>query len=222
MNSQIALHLNNAMFSMGNARRICPDGPEQDRIMALIDKVHELVQDVFYGEDLTGGVKSGNLDIMSASEGSGKPLLTSHDGSGKTVLSDIQKAKFTDEPDDAAHMETDNIIYAAEYTTDGDRVFDSIEPASFIGRANLLVFNTKNRALAIYVEQNVAGLHMEGTTIKNFDPELSYSKTLRKPHEQLSMFIDSDDPRYEMLKIKATAKPLTGRINGHCMLLMVW
>lgn len=107
--------------------------------------------------------------------------------------------------------------------SDKSLMLESINPASIIGKKNLLVFNTKTRKFGIFYSSDESGLQVKGSTIVNFDESKSVCKTLRKPNEQLqgltSLSIRSIKTNFD--NIKAVETSLKGRINKDILLLKV-
>jgi hypothetical protein len=100
----------------------------------------------------------------------------------------------------------------------------SINPENIIGAKMLLVFNTKTRKFGYFNSSDTNGLSVKGTTIVNFDENLSMCKTLRKPSEQIAELSGSTAKRMEMQfkTIKAVDTKLKGRINEDVLLLKIY
>jgi hypothetical protein len=99
----------------------------------------------------------------------------------------------------------------------------SINPEKIIGATKLVVFNIKNRQLIVYKSLN-GGFTVSGTTLKNFDSETSFGKILRKPKDQLPIFVTSAKLKTDKLfdDINSVPKSVTGRINASCVLVRVF
>jgi hypothetical protein len=99
----------------------------------------------------------------------------------------------------------------------------SINPADIVGAKELWVYNTKSRKLGKYVAKEFAELSVKGTSIVNFDENLSVQKTLRKPEEQLKEFKAAGKVQLRKFldDIKAVDIKLNGRINEEVVLLKV-
>lgn len=69
--------------------------------------------------------------------------------------------------------------------TDDDYQLTSISPEDVVGVVALVAFNVKHRSLTVYIAKDGEVLDVNGTTIKNYDEEKSFGKTLRKPKEHL-------------------------------------
>lgn len=100
---------------------------------------------------------------------------------------------------------------------------DSVSPLRIPTAQRLYVFNTKYRQLSVYHAKGASGFEVKGCSIKNFDPSLSFTTTLRKPPAMLNSIISSTPKQLEKLledpKIKK--KLPNGRINEHIILLRV-
>ena len=104
---------------------------------------------------------------------------------------------------------------------DPDFKIVSINPATFIGKARLIVFNVKYRRLTEYVTHDPKGFIVSGTTIKNFDKEASRTLTLRKPMEILPQVAKCTPRQFSKLLDGLKTKPAVpnGRINEDTVLL---
>ena len=104
-----------------------------------------------------------------------------------------------------------------------DYNLDSVSPLRIPTAQRLFVFNTKYRQLSVYQAKGAAGFEVKGCSIKNFDPSLSFTTTLRKPSATLNSIISSTPKQLDKLfddpKIKKKAP--NGRINEHIILLRV-
>ena len=103
-----------------------------------------------------------------------------------------------------------------------DYKIQSINPEKIIGATTLWVFNTKYRKLCVYNASELEKqLTVKGSTILGWDPKTSYSKTLRKPEEQLTLFMNSGKVAMKnfLKEIKGKAGSLNGRINKEMLLL---
>jgi hypothetical protein len=104
---------------------------------------------------------------------------------------------------------------------DVDTGVSSLKPTELVGAAKLWVYNAKTRKLGAYVAQSDAGLSAKGTTILNYDPKQSTTKTLRKPTIQVNEFI-SKSPS-EMQKfwdgIRAVPQEIGPRMSRDTLIL---
>ena len=97
----------------------------------------------------------------------------------------------------------------------------SIDPSKIIGATTLLVFNTKYRQLTVYRSQDVTGFSVKGTTIQNFDPSNSETKTVRKP-EQLSSIQGIRSFNTFWKSIKTKGKVPSGRVNANTIIMKAY
>lgn len=97
----------------------------------------------------------------------------------------------------------------------------SIKPESIIGCQNLWIFNTKTRKLGIYISNDESGLSIKGSTIDNYNKELSIQKTLRKPLDIIPNVIKGKKTilKKVMSDINSVESLLNGRINVDVVLL---
>ena len=75
----------------------------------------------------------------------------------------------------------------------------------------------------MYVSDGPAGLSIKGTTIINYDPVLSMTKTLRKPEDILPSILNNSKTLLNKTfnGIKTTAASLNGRINEDTILVRI-
>jgi hypothetical protein len=108
---------------------------------------------------------------------------------------------------------------------DSELKITSVDPTSVLGAGMLITYNIKLHRIGIYVATNGDGLQIQGTTLKNFDAEKSYAKTLRKPEEQVAHFRRAvAQHRIKVLTdgIRGKTFPISGRINSDTLLLKVF
>jgi len=115
------------------------------------------------------------------------------------------------------------IIKKLQYCENSDEYnISSIDPRKIIGASKVVVFNTKNKKLAIFeASPLVDGLSVKGTTVVGFDEKKSKEKTVRKPNEILKDCATGGirliNNRYKSLTTKE--KIPTGRLNKNCVIL---
>lgn len=216
--SNIVLHLNNAIFALGSARRKLLDIKDTDIEPKLAD-ISNQIQDVIaevWGDDeyRFGGSQKADTGQTNPIP---SPSPTDEVESPINGVQDVIDAPPTDE----AFKKVDKLNFRDEWNG-----FKSIEPATIIGKHHLLTFNTNTRQLAIYVADANQTLDVKGSTLQNMTDNVnaSFGKTLRKPESQLRTIMKSEPYAIDdrMGDIKAVAKPLTGRINKHVILLKTW
>jgi hypothetical protein len=100
----------------------------------------------------------------------------------------------------------------------------SIDPKKIIVSTILWVYNVSSRRLSKYVAEKGAALSVKGTTIINYDPSLSYSKTVRKPGEIIPLLTKGSKARIQSIFKKLTTKQVSvrGRLNDQTILLRVF
>lgn len=98
----------------------------------------------------------------------------------------------------------------------------SIDPAKIIGKNILYLFNTKYRKLQIY--KSSIGFNMKGTTLQNFNKEVSYQKTIRKPKEFFDKFINESKVKSNKMIDDVNSKKgsVTGRINELSIIVKIY
>jgi predicted ATPase with chaperone activity len=99
----------------------------------------------------------------------------------------------------------------------------SVNPTDIIGSTELWVYNTKSRKLGKYVAAEYQTLSVKGTSIINFNENLSICKTLRKPEEKLKEFKAAGKVQLRKFldDINATDTKMNGRLNEETILLKV-
>jgi hypothetical protein len=97
----------------------------------------------------------------------------------------------------------------------------SINPAEVVGSTSLWVFNTKYNVLTSYIAASEIGLSIKGTTIQNFNKELSISKRLGKPSQVIEKILSGGKVTLRRVMEEIRAKPSipNGRLNGEIVLL---
>lgn len=155
-----------------------------------------------------------------------KPELTAAIKLLDGALADLQSLKMESKAKRAPRAKkpraADKQVAKVNYQKE-DRNFKlvSIPPIKIVGAMRLYVFNTANRKITEYVTTSTKGFEISGTTIKNFDPELSRTTTLRKPEEFLPMVLKKTyrqiDKEWGSLTTKNSVP--NGRLNETTILL---
>ena len=108
--------------------------------------------------------------------------------------------------------------------TDERYKLQSIDPI-LIPRCQMVwVFNTKNRKLTQYNAVGRNGIMVKGTTLKDYDVDISTSKTVRKPDMVLSKLLNTDGKiamRNIWNTITTTETKANGRINADTIILKI-
>ena len=99
----------------------------------------------------------------------------------------------------------------------------SVDPANIVGAKTVLLFNTKYRQVII-LEAEKTFAEISGSTIKGIDMDASMRKTLRKPEEQLSIFLTGTKAKIkrEFNSIKTKAQAVTPRLNNDTIIMKVF
>ena len=100
----------------------------------------------------------------------------------------------------------------------------SIKPEECLQATEVWVFNTKTRKLGCYVAEEFQVLSVKGSSIINFDPKKSLSKTVRKPEELLKGANTMARTKLRKLfdGIKSVETLLNGRVNEDIVLLRAY
>ena len=122
-------------------------------------------------------------------------------------------------------VSTDRQVKSLKFKqTDSEYKLASIDPKLIPGAMRLLTFNTKTRVFTEYMTTSVKGFEIKGTTIQNFDPDLSRSTRLRKPDVFLTVAlkktVNQINKEYALLTTKSSSP--NGRINVDTILLRVF
>lgn len=98
----------------------------------------------------------------------------------------------------------------------------SVNPVNIIGAKQLWTYNHKYKSLAVYHALD-GGLTIEGSTIKNFNPQDTIGKTLRKPEATLNTLVNAGAVTLRTVMSNITTKPWkpNGRINKDTVLVKV-
>lgn len=100
----------------------------------------------------------------------------------------------------------------------------SIKPEKIIDSNEVWLFDTEKRKLSKYRSASGNKLTVKGTTILNWDFELSSQKTVRKPNEVLPKIISCNKSEAHKLfeSIKSVDMEVKGRTNKNVLLLRVF
>ena len=146
----------------------------------------------------------------------------------ETVLSDIEKTQLANKAvrktrtvkPKSSDKQVAKLNYLKE---DNTNKLASISPLQIPGKMFLYVYNVKQKKLTEYVTDNSAGFMVSGSTLKNFDTQLSRTTTLRKPDDVLPQILKKTKKQIDNVFKGLTTKISvpTGRINKDCILLRV-
>jgi len=120
----------------------------------------------------------------------------------------------------AADKQVASIKYKKE---DSEYKLVSVNPLALVGASKLFTFNTKTRKLCYYETTATGGFEISGTSIKNFDPELSKTLTLRKPDEMLPIILKKTPRQVDKALGELTTKVSqpNGRLNEDTILMRI-
>ena len=97
----------------------------------------------------------------------------------------------------------------------------SCDPTRIIGANLFFTFNTKYRIMTVYKAEGRDGFTVSGSTLKGFDPKVSFSMKLRKPKEVLPIVAAKTEKQIdkELSKLTTKRNPANGRINKDTILI---
>jgi hypothetical protein len=104
---------------------------------------------------------------------------------------------------------------------DDELKISSVLPSEMVGSSQVWVFNAKTRKLSVYKTDSALGIQVKGTTLQNYDPDMSCQKTLRKPEQQLKELLAAGKVQLRkfMDNVKAVASVPNGRINADTLIV---
>ena len=113
---------------------------------------------------------------------------------------------------------------------DSDLGVASIHPTEVVNANEIWVYNTKTRKVGVYHAMSKdprglgrpgSGLMVKGTTIQDFNEDLSIQKTLRKPKEQINNWTGNAKTKFAKAfeEVKTTPIKLNGRMNDNTIIL---
>jgi len=108
-------------------------------------------------------------------------------------------------------------------TKDEELSISSVSPMDIVGASAVWLFNTKNRKLSVYRTDSGQGIQVKGSALQNYDPEVSETKTLRKPAEQLQELLNAGKVQLRkfMDSIKTKGGEVNGRVNTEMLIVRV-
>jgi hypothetical protein len=120
-----------------------------------------------------------------------------------------------------ASQQTSKMKYMKESS---DYKVVSLEPANLVGATEAYLFNVKTRRVTYLVAYNQKGFEINGSTIKQFDPEQSGTKTLRKPEQFITDMTKVTKAKAKKVFDALKTKPASanGRVNDQTIILKVY
>mgnify|MGYP006282256989 CR=1 FL=1 len=117
-----------------------------------------------------------------------------------------------------ASQQVSKLKYLKEFT---ELSLKSISAVDIVGASQVWVYNTKTKKLAAYRTDSALGIQVKGTTLQNYDPEVSEQRTLRNPEKTLKLLLGAGkiQLRKVLSDLSTKAGPVNGRINEECILV---
>ena len=99
----------------------------------------------------------------------------------------------------------------------------SVNPSEMVGASQVWVYNVKYKRLAAYRSDSVQGIQVKGSTLQNYDPDMSECRSIRRPEAFLKVLLDASKVKSRKLLSDLTTKgyDVTGRINDECIIVRV-
>lgn len=118
----------------------------------------------------------------------------------------------------SVEKQINNLKYQKEFSK---LKIKSIDPQNIVGAQQLWIFNTKTNQLTMFNALGPSGFSIKGTTIQNFDPDISIKKKLRKPNETIKKVLDGGKLVLKKIMSELTTKPIevNGRLNDDTIIL---
>lgn len=115
-------------------------------------------------------------------------------------------------------QQTKNLKYKVK---DEELNVSSVNPVEIVGAQSIWLYNTKSKKLMLYRTDSSQGIQIKGSSLQNYDPEMSEQKTLRKPMEQLQDLMSAGKVQLRkfMEGIKTKKQDVNGRINSEVIIL---
>jgi hypothetical protein len=99
----------------------------------------------------------------------------------------------------------------------------SVNPSEMVGASQVWVYNVKYKRLAAYRSDSAQGIQVKGSTLQNYDPDMSECRSIRRPEAFLKVLLDASKVKLRKLLSDLTTKgyDVTGRINDECIIVRV-
>lgn len=138
----------------------------------------------------------------------------------KQSVAAVKVKKVKPRKEKPAHVLVSKMKYKKN---DAELNVTSVDPKEIVGASEVTVFNTKYRRVTIIRALEGEKLSVKGTTIINFDPTTTLCKTLRKPNEQLKLFINQTkrNTAQSFKSINSVEREGNTRINEDTLIIMV-
>lgn len=115
-------------------------------------------------------------------------------------------------------QQTKNLKYKIK---DDELNVSSVNPVEIVGAQSVWLYNTKQKKLSLYRTDSSQGIQVKGSSLQNYDPEMSEQKTLRKPADQLQELLSAGKVQLRkfMESIKTKKQDVNGRLNSEIIIL---
>lgn len=113
-------------------------------------------------------------------------------------------------------------IKALKYKSKDEELnIQSISPLEVVGASQVWFYNTKTKKLSVYKTESSTGIQVKGTTLQNYEPELSSMKTLRKPLETITNLQKAGKVQLRkfMEELSTKGQEVNGRINTDMLIV---
>lgn len=94
----------------------------------------------------------------------------------------------------------------------------SLAPEQVVGAKELWAFDTRYRYIIVLRAYDGSELSIKGTTVKNYNPDTSLTRKVRKPKEFLAKLTTRTASAKAFDELKTTLKKAKGRINENILL----
>lgn len=145
----------------------------------------------------------------------------------QAIVSDAERyvlsKKATRKPSKPRVKTADKQVTKLNYAHDStEHKLTSVNPTLIVGATRLYTFHVKERIITEYVTESPKGFEVRGSTVYGIDLARSRAVRLRKPEEQLSVFLTKTPAAINKFWGTLTTKTITdvtGRINKDTILL---
>lgn len=190
-----------------------------------------------FGSDIIEWADKKSVEYSQAYQATDGDLKEGYSNLGKRKLSQIVKllSEFVDDVNrysefkkanrkvrvkkaKPASQQVTKLKYLKEFP---ELKLTSISPTEIVGAAQVWIYNTKYKKLAVYRTESSSGIQVKGTTLQNYEPELCEQKTIRKPEVFLKQVMEASKVKLRKIMDDLTTKESTvnGRINEECIIL---
>lgn len=222
---------------IGNLEGNLDDYFLNDKEFSLYDNLKTQQIPQVYVTDIREWAQRKLAEITPVVEGNDKYLVEAYSNFGKRQLKNYFKLiqSFIDDCDKYQQYKKANRkprvrkektptqqVQSLKYMAKDDTLkLKSVTPSDIVGATQLWLYNTKTKKLTLYKTDDTKGFTVKGSTLQNYDPELSLQKTLRKPEESIKDLMSAGKVQLRkfMDNIRAKASEVNGRINADTIIL---